>query len=371
MPKHHKHPPILKSTIGSFHRNEWAIYGSNCASIALLFNAVQNELKNEMRMAYIDADHSSESHSSLIQTTEKQFHLSDALEWNSYDDRLVNWPVDCVFVNGNHYSASKQIVIIDSNKKDSLKRRLSQLTHIDLILLTKESEERYDFLNDIIKSSTPILNIKSIKAISDWIRQNTNHSEPELKALILAGGESKRMQEDKSNISYYGKENQVQHLADITSALGLDTFISKASDFNEHMSDGYPVIKDKLLKMGPFGAIISAFIHNPNVAYLVLACDLPFVTKESLETLIENRSSAKFATSYKLENQKFPEPLLTIYEPKIYQRMLRFLSLGYACPRKVLINSDIKAITPKDQKIAFNANTPEEKKEALRILKDK
>jgi molybdopterin-guanine dinucleotide biosynthesis protein A len=369
MAKHQKHPPLLRSTIGSYHRSEWAIYGSDCASIALLFNAIQTELSGDYELAYIDADHNNEPRSTLLQTKEKQFHFNSGLTWNEYDDKLLNWPVDSVIVNGNHYPAKNQIVIIDNNKKDSLKRRISQLSKIDLVLLKDEPDEIFDFIKEKITSSTPVLKFKSTKAISDWFRSKIAHEIPELKALILAGGESKRMQEDKSKISYHGQISQVKYLADMTSSLGLQTFISKAHDVTKNEFEGYPIVKDKFIKLGPFGAISSAFMQNPNVAYLVLACDLPFVTKESLSHLIDSRSSSNFATSYKLKSQTFPEPLLSIYEPKIYQRMLRLLSLGYACPRKVLINSAVKIVDLKDKNIAFNANTPEDRDLAISQLR--
>ncbi len=369
MAKHQKHPPLLRSKIGFYHRSEWAIYGSDCASIAMLFKAIQTELSGDYELAYIDADHNTVSSSTLLQTKEKQFYFNSGLSWNEYDDKLLNWPVDSVIVNGNHYPAENQIVIIDSKKKESLLRRVEQLTNIDLVLLKDESSEIFDYVKEKITSATPVLKIKSTKAISDWFRSKITHEIPELKALILAGGESKRMLEDKSKISYNGDVSQVKYLAEMTNALGLDTFISKANNATDEQIYGYPIIKDKFVNMGPFGAIASAFMKNPNVAYLVLACDLPFVTKESLSHLIDSRSSSQFATSYKLKSQAFPEPLLSIYEPRIYQRMLRLLSLGYACPRKVLINSAVKIVDLEDESVAFNANTPEDRDLAIGKLR--
>jgi len=369
MGTHQKHPPLKRSSIGSYHKCEWAIYGSDCASIAMLFNSIKKRLSNEFQLLYVDADHQNESSSTLLQTSEKQFHHNEGLKWNSYDEKLLNWPVDCVFVNGNHYPADRQIVIVDSKKKSSLEKRLPQLTQVDLVLLKSEDEQVYEFLKDRILDTVPIINIKSKSAIIDWIRFKILHATPLLKALILAGGESKRMQEDKSQISYHSNINHVKYLADIATSLGLQTYISKSHDYPQNDFEDYPVVKDKFVKMGPFGAIASAFMEDPDSAYLVLACDLPFVNKESLANLIRERNTSKFATSYKLRNNLFPEPLLTIYEPRIHQRMLSFLSLGYACPRKVLINSEVKSVTLSDEMVAFNANTPIDRDKVKDMLK--
>ena len=65
--------------------------------------------------------------------------------------------------------------------------------------------------------------------------------------------------------------------------------------------------------------------------------------------------------SYK--NKEFPEPLITIYEPKAYPILLQYLAQGYSCPRKMLINSDVEIVEIEDDFIR-NINTPEEFKAA-------
>jgi molybdopterin-guanine dinucleotide biosynthesis protein A len=44
------------------------------------------------------------------------------------------------------------------------------------------------------------------------------------------------------------------------------------------------------------------------------------------------------------------------------------LSMGYACPRKLLINSDVKVIDATDDRPFTNANTPEERERVLELL---
>ena len=50
---------------------------------------------------------------------------------------------------------------------------------------------------------------------------------------------------------------------------------------------------------------------------------------------------------------------MTIWEPRAYPVMLEFLAQGISCPRKVLINSDVKLVETDDVYI-YNVNTPEE-----------
>jgi molybdenum cofactor guanylyltransferase len=57
---------------------------------------------------------------------------------------------------------------------------------------------------------------------------------------------------------------------------------------------------------------------------------------------------------------EFPEPLISIWEPKSYQTALSFLGQGISCPRKVLINSDTHLITVSNPTALMNVNTPDE-----------
>ena len=53
-----------------------------------------------------------------------------------------------MLVNGNHFRAASQVVVIDETKKESLKKRLEQLTNIELILLADNAADVFDFIKD-------------------------------------------------------------------------------------------------------------------------------------------------------------------------------------------------------------------------------
>ena len=365
--KHHKHPPIKRPKRGLFHRVEWAIYGTNCGTISDLVSTVQAGLISDYKILYVDADHNVEEMKTTFQVGKKQYHLPTAITWNEYDDKLQPWQVDATLVNGNHYTADRQIVILDPKKKDSLQRRIDQLTAVDLIITLDSETDVYGFLEDKITDATVKLHIDSPEQIIAYIKENIRLSQPSLKAVILAGGKSQRMGIDKSELTYHNAAQQV-HIANICKKIGLETYISKSHDYENDLINDYPVLKDRFIELGPFGAICTAMMHDPDAAWLVLACDLPFLDEVTIKHLIDQRKFNASATAYKLSDQKFPEPLIAIYEPRSYQRMLRFLSMGYACPRKVLINSDTHVISMKNEKAAYNANTPLEREEAIKTI---
>ena len=130
----------------------------------------------------------------------------------------------------------------------------------------------------------------------------------------------------------------------------------------------YKLLPDTFAGLGPYGGILSAFRERPDNAWLVVACDLPLLSRKTLSHLIENRKIATIATTFQSPVDEFPEPLITIWEPKSYPVLLSFLSQGYSCPRKVLINSDTTVLTAPHPEELTNVNTPEDIEKVKSIL---
>lgn len=369
--KHHKHPPLKRAKLGRYHRLEWAIYGTTCGEIEAFYDKINAYFTGRYRLSYVDADHSDSAKNTLLQVGKKKYSQDHVVTTNSFDDKFNLAASQAIFVNGNHYPASRQIVFINPKKRDSLHRRVDQLDAIAMVILPDATTEIYDFVAQKMKDNTIVLRLDEEERIFNYLEEEIKNQNPSLKALILAGGKSSRMKEDKSQLKYHNQTTQEEYLAQMCKNIGLETYISKSSAEVRDVINGLPIIKDRYVEMGPFGAIMSAFLQDPDSAWLVLACDLPFMSEEVVSRLIAERSEQHLATAYRVEKNPFPEPLIAIYEPAIYRRMLSFLSLGYACPRKVLINSDVKEVILADGEVAFNANTPEEYTEVVNRLKSK
>nr|BFF39321.1 hypothetical protein BACY1_11260 [Tenacibaculum mesophilum] len=212
-----------------------------------------------------------------------------------------------------------------------------------------------------IKNSTSYT-INEIDKISNHIHNLIKENIAPVKGLVLIGGKSTRMGRDKSELLYY-KKPQKEHVKELLENNNLETFYSvrDLSTSPETTNE----IHDTFLNLGPFGGICSAFQKNPNSAWLVMATDIPFVNNELIQLLLQKRNPSKIATTVKGKNKEFPEPLITIYEPKAYGKLLAYLAQGYSCPRKMLINSDVEIIEVDDNLIR-NINTPEDYKEAIK-----
>lgn len=195
-----------------------------------------------------------------------------------------------------------------------------------------------------------------------------NADQTPLYGLVLAGGSSLRMQKDKGDLQYYGKKQSI-FCCEFLSQYCEKVFLSIREDQPQALN--FPSIydKDEFIDIGPLGGILSAMSEYPRSAWLVLACDLPFVDDETLKDLLNNRNAQKVATAYKSVHNGLPEPLCAIYEPLAKGHVEKLFSQGIKCPRKILMNSDIELLDQPNPLALENINTPEEYQKALNSLR--
>lgn len=180
-----------------------------------------------------------------------------------------------------------------------------------------------------------------------------------INGLILSGGLSTRMGEDKRLINYHGI-SQEQYLFDLLKTYCSEVYVS----INRNQNTDLPHIFDLDLSIkSPIVGIISAFEKNPETAWLVVACDMPFVNREAIEYLIKHRNPEKFATAFENQEEHFPEPLLTIYEPKIFKKLNQAVSQGKKSPMKVLQRLEVELLEVFDNEMLVNINTLKQRKE--------
>lgn len=358
--KHQKHPPINRPKSGRFARNEWAIIGAPCSKIENLAKKISALIRHSHNAIYIDADHGQgEDHTDFSVFMDMISHHSTRFDrrLNDYEIRLQLKNYDLALVNGNHFEADRQLVIISESKKDSLRKKLNRLTQVDAIILDEGVDLPFDFVIEHIGDpAVPIFSINDISAITSLILKGSVPTP--LYGLVLAGGRSSRMGTDKSAIEYHGMPQQ-DYMASQLEGLCDKVYISKRAELG--LPSKYPVIADSFTGLGPYGAILSAFKSYPDAAWLVTACDQPLLHRSHLKILIDQRQTNKIATCFYNPDTQFPEPLITLWEPKAYTILLQYLAMGYACPRKVLINSDINMIHTEDHTFMYNVNTPEER----------
>lgn len=374
--KHKKHAKLEKPELGEYGRNELGLIGASCGIIQKFSNELTSKLSDRWNLAYVDADHSSADNvegqpfNGKFNFTDKiGYHRLDMLSApNSFERHALFNGQDIILVNGNHFRAEAQIVFIHTDKKESLKRKLDRLTNIEMVVMVDDTPV-YDFVADLITDQTPIHTIDEVDAIASWMHAWMVSRSNQINGLVLAGGKSQRLGHDKTTINYHGTSHR-ELLAKILRVRCQDTYLSCRADQSSLIESEISLLPDAFEGLGPYGGILSAFKKHPNHAWFVIASDLPFALEDAVDYLLERRDPSKFATAFYNNITEFPDPLMTIWEPKAYPVLLRFLSQGYSCPRKVLINSDIKVIEPADQSWLMNVNTKEDLNKAKETLKE-
>jgi len=376
---HKKHANLSRPTLGNFGRNEWAIVGAPCVTIKLLAGQVIDALSAKYQCAYVDTTHNDEvvvlpgrlgNGAAIEYSDEINFIcLNYKASFNSFKLKEAFSQADLILANGNHHQAKSQVVIINESKRASLQKRIAQLTDVQLILLAEGVSEIFDFVKEQVPGwdRLPVYRLDETAKIIAFFEAKMQERRPALNGLVLAGGKSERMGFDKGAVMWHGME-QRYYMAEMLKGFCRDVFISCRPDQQTGIDARYQRLTDTFFGLGPFGGILSAFRERPDNAWLVVACDLPLLSQKTLSHLVDNRSSSAIATTFQSPVDEFPEPLITIWEPKSYPVLLSFLAQGYSCPRKVLINSDTAVLTAPYPEELTNVNTPDEHEKVKNML---
>lgn len=270
---------------------------------------------------------------------------------------------DFVFLEGLKKTRIGKLVLIDEKKKilDSVSR--GDIDNIIGFIGQEKAKEK-------LTVNAPYFNRNDVSGITDFIRQHllALAARVPLYGLVLTGGDSRRMNKDKALLSYHGRP-QAEVIYGLLSEVCNQVYISSKKDqWKGKNLSKLPDIQDVFLGFGPLSGILSAMHTHPKAAWVIVACDLPYVTQGTIEMLVKNRNPFKMATCFKSALNHLPEPLCSVYEPKIRIRLLENLGIGNLSSRDILINSPVKTLDQTDSENLDNVNCEEEYKKAKSVL---
>ncbi len=325
---------------------------SKTYSIAFIKNDIHGfqmdkEGKDTYRIYHAGAD------SAYISSPKERAYLSKKpLNYSIFKQELLLY--DIVIIEGYKDENIAKYLISDYEKVKNLDFKLNKYKNLLGVIVNNEKK-----LKDI-----KTFNRNDIDAIYDDIVTNINSKKTKLDALILVGGKSSRMGEDKGLIDYNGKI-QVDFLYNLLSPFVNNIFVSvNPSQAVLPEYNKFNLIKDKIQEIGPIGGITSAFFNNKKNAFLVIACDIPLVNEKMLNELIKNRNFLKFGTFFSSE-YKF-EPLLGIYEPKSFNFLINSIVNNRYGIKNAFKELELNIIDNHFTSEFKNINTQEEKKKLLK-----
>ena len=138
-----------------------------------------------------------------------------------------------------------------------------------------------------------------------------------LTGIILAGGQSSRMGSDKGLLLYQGKP-LISYSIDVLAPLCSEILISSNNELYNKF--GYEVVADEISGIGPMGGIYSCLKRSKNDLNLILSCDMPYVTGDIFQLLIENMGKAIISLPW--HKDEHYEPLCGVY----HNDVLNFIS---------------------------------------------
>jgi len=179
--------------------------------------------------------------------------------------------------------------------------------------------------------------------------------------IVLAGGRSSRMGSDKSLMVLNGK-TLVEYAIDALKPLCNKVVISS----NNFIYDftGCEVWPDELPERAPMIGIYSCLKRSETGINIILSCDMPLMSTEMLEYLLEN--SANHDITVPVHGDHFIEPLCGIYKKSSLEILKEFIDRGNfrlneciqaASHQLVVADSNLSFYTPG---LFSNMNSPED-----------
>jgi len=189
----------------------------------------------------------------------------------------------------------------------------------------------------------------------------------QFEAFILAGGASRRMGSDKSQL-LIGDESFVQRISN--TLLQVATSVTIVG--HEIVDPRLLVAQDVYEKWGALGGLHGALHACKSEWSFVVACDLPFVTSTLIEYLASQRSDSDAVVPIQPDNR--PQPLCAFYRTTvcldraselIERDMRRPLDLLESVNTRWIPFSDLEYLEH-SEKFFVNINTPEDYYEVTR-----
>ncbi len=189
-------------------------------------------------------------------------------------------------------------------------------------------------------------------------------------AAILAGGQSRRMGHDKAALMIHG-ETLLARTARLMRALTPNVAVIGPAERATLVPD-LPIIPDRWPKSGPLGGIATALQALSGDAVLVVGCDMPFL-KPALLGYLMTLIPGYDAVVVHLDGQA--HPLHAVYQRCCLPVLEEQLAAGdlrvHRCLARLQVRyvqeDELDRFDPKHLS-SFNANTPEEWEQALRLL---
>ena len=177
--------------------------------------------------------------------------------------------------------------------------------------------------------------------------------------IILAGGKSSRMGQDKGFLKLKGKTFMSYIIRALEPVVSDIIIVSNNSDY-----DAFKLkrVEDVMEDSGPLAGLYSGLLNSETENNIVLSCDVPLINTAVLNKLIEGFGDETEAIQ--IESMGKTMPLVAIYKKRCMHQFLKLLQNDKRRLRAAIEQLQVKTIKlePKLDKSVRNINTLSELK---------
>jgi molybdopterin-guanine dinucleotide biosynthesis protein A len=194
----------------------------------------------------------------------------------------------------------------------------------------------------------------------------------DVEAFILVGGQSSRMGSDKSQLKFAG-QTSVELIANALRGLASDVRLVGG---NSAVSQELQTVPDVHERWGALGGIHAALTASRTEWALIVACDLPLVTKDLFSKLTSVAEVDSFDAVVPVQNDGRVQPLCGVYRrARCLAESELLISAGEHMPRSLLNRVRTRRVAFAElshlegaEYFFFNVNTPIDYERAQQLI---
>ncbi len=185
--------------------------------------------------------------------------------------------------------------------------------------------------------------------------------------IILSGGKSSRMGEDKGLLNLNGKPF-MSHVIEALVPFVDDIII--VSDHKRHDVFGVKRITDKLKNAGPLSGLYSGLAYSTTSLNIILSCDIPRIDASILSLMVNAKTEENDVVIVASKGKVMP--LIGIYEKRCEKTIVKLLNNGERRLQTALKALNVKTILLAEHLADYtvNINTKEELNQLKNEIED-
>jgi molybdopterin-guanine dinucleotide biosynthesis protein A len=190
--------------------------------------------------------------------------------------------------------------------------------------------------------------------------------------VILAGGRSRRMGEDKATMLFGGEPLLARVARRLSSS--VDELLVIGPQSLAPLAPHAHVVEDTLPAIGPLGGLYTALTATGSACIFLVACDMPFVSPGLVQAMLALAVTRDDADVVTLDANGRVQPLHAVYSRGCLPAVERALeakdhSLHALLAHLAVVTIDLETVRREDPDglSAFNVNTHDDWRDALQI----